>query len=212
MKEITRIEKVYDFNELSDSAKETARWEYCEAFRNTDDFTESCKELISKYFPKSEYEIQYSLSYCQGDGVNIYGKFEVSEAVDFILKKCEEEEKHTFDKQVLRFFNWLKTLGYTIEIPQNYHYTYCIVDQKCNFMFDILYLLDEDGYTSGGDTHAELLSEFDAYFKKYIEAMCKEFETNGYKYFYEVEDEEIIETWLANEYEGFYENGKPCYS
>jgi hypothetical protein len=48
--------------------------------------------------------------------------------------------------------------------------------------------------------------------EQFIKELCREYENDGYKYFYEVEDEEIKEMWDVNEYLGFYEDGSPCYS
>lgn len=214
MKEITRIEKVYDFEELSESAKEHARERYLHIFHESYMFEEDCIEYIHTFFfPNSDLGIEFSLSSCQGDGLNIYGKMDIKDAVDFVMDECEKEGKHDFDKQIKRFFNWLKTLDYTIELPKNPHYCYCYIN-NCNFAFDLIDNLEQDGYTSGNKKHFEMLEEFDGYFKTYIEKLCGELEQDGYNYFYGTDDldEEIIDCWESNGYEGFYEDGEPCYS
>ena len=206
------VDKIYDFDELTEEAKEKARQIYSDHFKSADDYETFCvDDLANNHFEHSDLNVQFSLSYCQGDGFNIYGKVELSDAIDFVLSECEKEGTHEFDKQIKRFFNWLKTLGYTIELPQNYRYCYCYIS-SCNFAFDLIDNLEQDGYTSGNKKHFEMLEEFDAYFKKYVEKLCNEYEQDGYKYFYEIEDEEIKDIWEANGYEGFYEDGTPCYS
>lgn len=207
MKEITRNEKIYDFDELSDNAKETARRNYLDQFRCAEDFERFCKDDLDNYFENSDLEVQFSLSYCQGDGFNIYGKMKLSEAIDFVLHKTSN-----FDNKTIRFFKWLKTLDYEIELSQNKaRYTYCYIDYS-NFACDVEYMLEDDGYTSNDENHFSMLCVFDENFKQFIKELCKEYEKDGYKYFYEVEDEEIKDLWESNGYLGFYEDGSPCYS
>lgn len=199
------VEKIYDFDELSDSAKDNARREYLESFRCAEDFETFCKDDLDNYFENSDIKVQFSLCSCQGDGFNIYGKMKVSEAIDYVLRKTDKLNKN------IRFFKWLKTLGYEIELPYNNRYSYCCVDRS-NYAIDIEYLLEQDDYTSNAENHFSMLCDFMEVFKDLIEKLCKDYEQDGYKYFYEVEDEEIKDIWEANGYEGFYEDGSPCYS
>ena len=91
MKEITRIEKIYDFDELSDNAKETARREYLDHFRDADDYSTFCiDDLANNHFPNSDLEVQFSLSSCQGDGFNIYGKMKLSDAIEYVMSKTDK--------------------------------------------------------------------------------------------------------------------------
>lgn len=199
------VEKIYDFDELSDSAKEKARRKYIEAFRENYQFTECCEYRISELFPNSKLEVEYSLSYCQGDGFNICGKMSMKDAVNYVLSKKE------FSKNTTRFLKWVSNNGYTLNLPQNGRYGYCCVSHE-NYIFQIADDLEQDGYTSGEEKAFEYLSDFDEAFKELIETLCNEFEKEGYEYFYEVEDDEIKDIWEANGYEGFYEDGTPCYS
>lgn len=191
------VEKIYDFDELSESAKEKARNAYLEDFRDCEFFTEDCLAQLEGLFPNSDLKVEYSLSYCQGDGFNIYGKMKLSDAIDFVLHKTSN-----FDNKTIRFFKWLKDLGYTLNLSDYNDFAYDIMDD-----------LEQDGYTSDYENHEKMLSVFNKVFKDLIEELCKEFENDGYNYFYEVEDdEEIKEIWSVNEYLGFYEDGSPCYS
>lgn len=201
------VEKIYDFDELTEEAKENARQIYLDQFKSADDYETFCvDDLANNHFEHSDLNVQFSLSSCQGDGFNIYGKVELSDAIDFVLHKTSN-----FDNKTIRFFKWLKTLGYKLELPSNHHYCYCIID-SCDFANDIQWLLEQDGYTSNSENHFSMLCNFDTEFKRYVEKLCKEYEQDGYKYFYEVEDSEIKEVWEISEYEGFYEDGSPCYS
>lgn len=206
MKEITRIEKVYDFNELSDTAKENARMKYRENFRESYMFTEICEEKMKEDFPNSKLEVQYSLSYCQGDGLNVYGNFAISDIIRFVKEKYEDYNE-LFNKQEKRFADYLEKQDIEITNRCNNHYSYYIskaddiryyveLEMEGNYYRDIPY-----------NTIECIANMFNDCFKKY----CKEMEDDGYSFFYEVEDEEIIETWEANEYLGFTESGEPVY-
>lgn len=207
MKEIIRIETVYDFNELSDTAKENARMKYRESFRESYMFTETCDEKIKEDFPNSKLEVQYSLSYCQGDGLNIYGNFAISDIIRFIKEK-HEDYSELFNKKEKRFVDYLEKQDIEITNRENNHYSYYIgkaddiryyveLEMEGNYYRDIPY-----------NTIECIANMFNNCFKKY----CKEMEDDGYNWFYEVEDEEIIETWKANEYEGWTKDGEPVYS
>ena len=212
MKEITRIEKIYDFDELSDSAKETARRNYLDQFRDADDYSTFCvDDLANNHFPDSDLKVEFSLSSCQGDGFNIYGKMDLKDAINFVMQRRKEKvEKKS--KKFVRFLKWLSEQGYTIELPNNrMKYSYCYVE-CADYDYQILDCLEQDGYTSGYKEKENFLEYFDLMFKNCIKELCKEYEKDGYKYFYEVEDEEIKEIWDANEYLGWYEDGSPCYS
>ena len=176
-----------------------------EDFRECDFFTEDCLYQLKEMFPDSDLKVEYSLSSCQGDGFNIYGKMDIKDAVDFVMSRTDKLNDNA------RFFNWIKGLGYTLHLSENKaRYSYCYVDYN-DFAFSILDDFVQDGYDSNYSNHCGYLDKFDSILKDEIKKLCKEFEENGYNYFYEVEDEEIIETWENNEYEGFYEDGKPCY-
>lgn len=72
---------------------------------------------------------------------------------------------------------------------------------------------EKDGYTKKYKMEECVRdSYFMEVFKDLIEKLCKEYEQDGYKYFYEADDDEIKDMWEANGYEGFYEDGTPCYS
>ena len=194
MKTITIEKKLYDYDELTEQAKEKAKQDFLYIYRQDgDDFYEySVNELNSFFFPNSELNVEYTLSYCQGDGFNIYGKMDLKDAINFVMQRRKEKvEKKS--KKFVRFLKWLSEQGYTIELPNNkMRYSYCYVE-CADYDYQILDCLEQDGYTSGYEEKENLLEYFDAYFKSCIKELCKEFENNGYKYFYEVEEEEIKE-------------------
>ena len=80
MRKIEKIINVYNFDELSESAKEKALTDRMEIEKDMycnycleSDMKEKAKELLDKYFSSntSFEDVYYSLSYCQGDGAMI---------------------------------------------------------------------------------------------------------------------------------------------
>ena len=206
MKEITRIEKVYDFNELSESAKENARREYLEYFHEPFMFTDYIDCQLSEVFPNSKLETQYSLSYCQGDGLNIYGQFALSDIIKFIRTHYENYDCILNCKQK-RFMSYLEKQDIQVINRANSHY--CYYTSKANDIAWSIEIEMEGNYYRDipYDTIQIIANMFDICFEKY----CKNFENEGYDFFYKVEDNEITETWEVNEYIGWSENGKPVF-
>lgn len=207
MKEITRIEKVYDFNELSESAKDNAKCRYLENFREPYIFTEICEEQLREIFPKSNLNVQYSLSYCQGDGLNVYGIFALSDIISFIKNRYQHYNEK-FTKKEKRFIDFLEKQNcISIKTNENNHYCY-YTDKAEDVRYYIEYEMENDYFRDIPYSTIQVISEvFDDCFGNY----CKGLEEEGYNYFYEVDEEEINDMWEANEYLGWTEEGEPVY-
>ena len=92
MKTITKTYNLYQYNELSEAGKERARQWYLDDSMRNDFFHDNVIWFLKEEFPFSELMVEYSLGYCQGDGLNIYGKFYLP---DFINKwMASEKEKN----------------------------------------------------------------------------------------------------------------------
>ncbi len=66
------VTKVYQFGELNDKAKERAR----EWYRKGIECSDNLVEMFRQYVEEASYptnKIEFSLGYCQGDGVAFYG-------------------------------------------------------------------------------------------------------------------------------------------
>lgn len=181
MKTITKKINLYEYNELEEQAKEKAKEQFLEVRREIDGnmFTETAMEIIGNYFQFTDgLKIQYSLSSCQGDGVNIYGKF---------------------DLQNVEGLEWLKTEVDSFELVENRWYYYSLKSQTENQTVDEI--ISEFEYNSGNDIAEwqvmEVRKMVESVFEKLREAE-KEIEDYGYKFFYEVSDEEIEEDANAN--------------
>lgn len=73
--------KIYEFSELSEDVKTKVKEWYLNNFYQNEEFSDMCKEELSHRFPKSDLKVQYSLSYCQGDGLNVYGTLNLKDVL-----------------------------------------------------------------------------------------------------------------------------------
>ena len=200
MLKIIREYTVYDFAELSEEAKENVRQWYLDDETRPEIFTESIELFLSENFGKSELKVQYDLGYCQGDGLNIYGKIDLSDMLDKI-------SYNDFSEKEKRFIFWaINKYPNTGKIPANNHYCYCIADQG-DYTGN---LIDDLENCNIRDINYKALEKFEASCIDYFETLCSEFEEDGYKYFYEADGAEIEEACEANDWK-FTENGKFFY-
>lgn len=70
--------ELYKYEELDSKGKEKAKRKYLDE-QDEYEFTDMVEADTTLVFPNSKLKVQYSLSYCQGDGLSVYGKlaFEV---------------------------------------------------------------------------------------------------------------------------------------
>ena len=80
MKVVTREYEVYSFEELDVEAKERVKSWYLDDEIRVDMLTETYEENLRLAFPNSDLKVQWSLSSCQGDGVNIFGTLNLEDA------------------------------------------------------------------------------------------------------------------------------------
>lgn len=193
MRTITTVVKLYTFDELSDNAKARVREQYLNS-QDVESFTDGCKMYIDELLPNSNLDVQFSLNSCQGDGFNIYGEFSLIDLANVLEDKFTEKEK--------RFLKWAfeETGINSYKMPMNRHYCYCTAYMH-DFTEDLFDALDYDGMR---DIRKDTLEKMTREARIYIEKLCRSFENDGYKYFYEVSDDELKE-W-ANDFE-FTENG-----
>ena len=154
MKTITKTYKVYNYNELSDEAKEKVQQHYLDDPIRNDLFYEDCMETIHSLFPQSDLKVQYSLSFCQGDGFNIYGKMDMKDAlknINLIVKEKVEE--------------YIDACGFNIDIPMNLNYTYSKANDISFADVMIDYLIDNN-YEN---IDKELIYKFESKTKEMIE-------------------------------------------
>lgn len=173
---ITKKINLYEYNELEENAKEKAKRDFLEVRCELDGdmFTEIAMGIVGNYFQFTDgLEIQYSLASCQGDGVNIYGKF---------------------DLQNVEGLEWLKSEVDSFELKQNYKYCYSLKPQTETETVDEI--ISEFERASGREIKdwqvMEIRKMVETVFEK-LEKAEREIEKYGYDFFYEVSDEEMAE-------------------
>ena len=182
---------VYNFDELSDSAKERVKNDYLDDECRKDIFEENCMFKLHELLPSSDLNIEYSLCYCQGDGFNIYGEVYFNDLIEVLKDKFSEKE--------MKFLQWaFKETGIDSYIMKNNrHYAYCIADTY-NFMEDIA---DALSYYNMKNIKVDILDKMNREAKSFFYNLCKEFENCGYNFFYEISDEEVEEWADINNFE-----------
>lgn len=173
---ITKKINLYEYNELDEKAKEQAKRDFLEVRCELDGdmFTETAMEIIGNYFQFTDgLEVQYSLSSCQGDGVNIYGKF---------------------DLQNVEGLEWLKSEVDSFKLAQNYRYCYSLKSQtETETVDEIISEFERASDREIKDWQVmEIRKMVETVFEKLKKAE-REIEKYGYDFFYEVSDEEMAE-------------------
>lgn len=181
MKEYTRTYFLYEYYELDEEAKEKVKQDYlAQDFRN-DMFKENVTYQLKEMFPNSELKVQYSLNYCQGDGLNIYGTLNIKDIFSLTENKFNDKIKNEINLEELSEFNLLETDE--IKLPYNLKYCYDISNQ-------IDFVEDEE------DT--DNASKVQKWIQNLFHVLNKYFEEYGYNWFYEISDEEMQEDSESN--------------
>lgn len=179
MKKVLKEYTVFDYEELSESAKEKAKYHYLETMRLAEWFGGDWKHNLESIFPDSDLDLWFSLAYCQGDGVNIYGKLAYS---DLLLRlDLTEDEKALLNDPELA--------GRFITLPENRRYSYSLLNAD-DIAEEIAYEMDIDTY------YHTIPAEISSIAKKaydLLSSLENEIEKAGYEWFYEVSDEEMIQ-------------------
>lgn len=171
---ITKKINLYEYSELEERAKKRAKEHMLNMRREcySDDFTNIAMQIAGNYFPITDgLKIQYSLSFGQGDGVNIYG---------------------TFDLANVEGLEWLKLEVDSFELAENRWDHYSLKSQTKNETVEEI--ITEFEYASGHEIAdwqvMEIKKMVETVFEKLKEAEW-EIEKYGYNFFYEVSDEEV---------------------
>lgn len=191
--------KVYKYSELSDESKEQVKqWLLDDDIRN-DLFHQDILEFLKNEYPNSDLKVTYSLSSCQGDGLNIYGSVKLYDVLPKLKDYTEKEVK-----TLKRYFDKID-ITYTFERNNWYSYSCKFIDRKY-VDDDITEAIDELKYWQYKNINTELLTKFYNDVIDHFEELDTSFEKDGYEYLYEMSDEEALDTCEANDYV-FFEDG-----
>jgi hypothetical protein len=178
--------KVFQFNELNENAKENAvEWYKKDQEIFLDFFKEDAKEQIENAGFKGNIKMQYSLSYCQGDGLSF--------SCDYYDKLNELFTKvlgHGKQKTIDCIIN-----NCSFELKGNTgHYCYA-AKSDLDFYLDNYYARSSKNIDAAINKVCEMLEDL-------YTNLCKDLENTGYKEIeYQYSDENIIENIMANNYE-----------
>ena len=183
---------LYNINELSNESKQYAieqyqkTNDYVDLYFFKEDVTEQLKEL-----GWNNIELQYSLGYCQGDGLSFSGKLDL----EWFLK-------NKYSKKLSKYKIWaISEYVYSIFSEGNKgHYSYSSKDQ---IEFDYNYQ-DNKQRKNIDKLWQDVLIEI----KNDYVRTCREFEKRGYDEIeYQNSDEYIIDYFESNDIK-FLENGR----
>lgn len=203
MRTETYTRTFYNYNELSEEAKENAKHEILERWHDAETFTEDIKNMLEYHFPESELKVEYSLGYCQGDGLNIYGDVNLYDFLE--LWEAEAGNKETMETYI---DNSLRKY-HKSENENRYCYSYTFMDRKyiSDFIGEFIDELEYEMTTKKDESiDNELIKTFMYDLLNYFEQLEKQLEKMGYEFFYELSEEEAEEIASCDELE-FDENG-----
>ena len=209
MREVVRKFNVYQYSELPEEAKEVAKKWYLDG-RDSCDFSEIYEQDLRLLFPNSDLKLEYSLGYCQGDGLNIYGSLNPMDILMAIENPSvagdtfKDFRNILSDKEVRTISFYANDLRCDITLPRNNsNYSYCVADQT-EFADE---WIDELEYECIRDIKSEVLVKFQDLVRKCFTMLAAQYEEYGYQFFYEVDEDEMKEASTVNEW-GFYEDGR----
>ena len=215
MKTITKIINLYNFDELSEKAKQKVlntekEYLYNNHCNNLDDFICDC--LYNYGMEDAKYN--YSLNYSQGDGVCFYNinlfSYTRLTSKDYNkkLNKFEIEALTLLNEKEYKMFLQYLNAGYNIKIVKNSS-MYCH-SHTCT--------LEEEYYYSDDEEEENKMNNFIYDLKKKMENiyynMCYEIERLAYNYIECISDDEIKEeiNYLQSDCGlMFLEDGSYCY-
>ena len=208
MEIITREYKVYNFSELSEEAKDKVKQWYLDDDFRPYEFENIYTEDLKYLFNNSDLKLQFSLSYCQGDGLNIYGKLDLMDVFTAIRDTEHngdlfEQYKDLFSEHEQKTIEaYMEVCGREVELPYNRHYCYCI-DDRVDFADDWIESLE---YCRYKNIQIDTIIKMEKLVGRMFENLSGTYEKYGYDYFYNADDEVVNETCEANGWR-FLEDG-----
>lgn len=205
MRKIIEEINVYTYNELPKEAKGKVKEWYLTDDSKIQEFLDICNNDLENLFC-GDLQVQFSLGYCQGDGVNIYG---LVHAKDII--KCLDEHKggalfaefeNALSDKEKRIITHYEMLCEEIDLLENRRYDYSLSD-RINIVDCWGCLLENSMYKNINYT---VLEKFEELVRNIFTKLCRKYEEYGYSFFYAINDDELSEICNCNGWE-FYADG-----
>lgn len=204
MREITM--KVYNLNELNKGVKAKVIDSYRQVLSElrSQDLKEYLLSILENDYNSKDFELDYSLSYSQGDGVCFYNGG-INALSYTILKNSDYNNANAFEKYIMDNYS-----GEEFEAILNYlNEGNSIYIEKTFFQYSHLNTcsINYDWEVDSQNVDNWIIEDLCNELKTYVyNPICEKLEKLGYD-FMEVSDEEVIEFIEDNEYE-FFENGE----
>ena len=178
IKEMKRLAKTitgYTFSELvNNSSRNEAKSNVLLKENLPEFFSEDLVYMLSEEYGLHHLRTLFSLSYCQGDGLCLYGYITFSE-----LFKNPKFKKIAFKgihyKQIQSVYDELQGVEFKHRDRYNHMYSVSIESQEHN----------------PTDRQMEIIDKVVSNTKSWYYTFCAEWENRGYDYFYKISDEEM---------------------
>lgn len=190
--------ELYKYEELSSEAKEKAKKDYLDNLEPVL-FTDMVETDLKTVFPNSDLKVQYSLNYCQGNGLSVYGSLDFEDIFN-ILKGNDPvliEGIDPFSEKEIKILRFYANEIGGFKINENPRYLF-FCEWDYNFADDWVDTFESDGFSS---VQTELIFRFEKAVKIIMCRYCKKWEDAGYDFFYEVEDDAMKEMSEGNDWE-----------
>ena len=206
MRTITITKNVYKYDELNTKAQERVMEWYVANYRTPELFSEMLDEDLEMLLGKNDLDVEYSLNYSQGDGLNVYGSIPLTQILDEAercgwLITCFDAFRNCFTEYEKALIRRYAEDYDTVNIPRNtsnmYHYCHADhIDYAGDYMSNV-----------GDDADADLLNRVNAALISLFSELCASYEEWGYEFLYDVDDDTLSEVCEANGWE-FTEDGE----
>lgn len=206
MRTITITKNVCKYDELNTKAQEQVREWYLAQCRTPELFSEMLDEDLEMMLGKNDLDVEYSLNYSQGDGLNVYGSIPLTQILDEAercswlitwfdaFRNCFTEYEKALIRRYAEDYD-------TVNIPRNTSnmYHYCLADH-IDYVYDYM-------TNVGEDVDMDLLNRVNAALISLFSEICASYKEWGYDFFYDVDDDTLSEVCEANGWE-FTEDGE----
>ena len=207
MKVIVNKIRIYEYHELNEKAKNRVKEWYLDDLWRNYNFTETIEEDLKNLFPNSKLNVCYSLSSCQGDGLNVYGTINFNDFLEIDKNTNSNIFSSYTEKEIKRLKFYFQYFNeYTFERNNSYCYSCKFIDKKYADE-TVTEFCNELRYNCIRNINISLINKFFSDLLEWFNDYDREMEKYGYKYFYEVYEEEIEEVCSSNGWT-FLESGE----
>lgn len=184
----TKTITAYTFDELTDAAKENARWEYLNHM-GLDFFRDDIENDLRENLPNSNLKVALSWLCCQGDGVNVYGRV----SLDDFVQHWDASEK---EKRTMRFYLSKGLYYYDFSGHTRYSYSCKFMDMDAldDTVADFIHHLPDLR-----DINTGLIERFYSDMFEFFQELDDMILDDLYNHIYNPDDDEISDFYSANE-------------